>query len=75
MSHADGPTDASGSGLATAVSDSRTVAAPGGLDDRLSSLGRGERAARIGTWTRHVVTNSVIYRWLTAEPEARGDRD
>jgi small-conductance mechanosensitive channel len=69
MSHADEPTDASESRLATAVSNSRVVTALGGLHNRLSSLGRGEHAARLGAWTRRVVTNSFAYRWFTAEPE------
>ncbi|WP_152042430.1 hypothetical protein [Salinigranum salinum] len=69
MSHADDPTDASESSLATAVADSRVVAVLGGLDDRLSSFGRGERAARLGAWVRRVVTSSFAYHWLTAEPE------
>jgi hypothetical protein len=51
------------------VADSRVVAALGSLDDRLSSLGRRERAMRFGTWVRRVVTNSFAYRWITTEPE------
>jgi hypothetical protein len=34
-----------------------------------SLYGRGERATRLGAWTRRVVTDSYIYRRLTAEPE------
>jgi hypothetical protein len=69
VSSADGSADASESRLATAVADSRLVAALATLDDRLSSVGRGERATRLGAWTRRVVTDSFVYRWLTAEPD------
>ena len=69
MSNADESADASASRLATAVADSRIVAALAGFDDRLSGLGQGERATRVGAWTRRVVTDSFVYRWLTAEPE------
>ena len=69
MSNADESADASESRLATAVADSWIVAALAALDDRLSSIGHGERATRLGAWTRRVVTDSFVYRWLTAEPD------
>jgi hypothetical protein len=69
VSNADESSDGSESRLATAVADSRLVAALAGLDDRLSSVGQGKRATRLGAWVRRVVTNSVVYRWLTAEPD------
>jgi len=69
VSNADESADASASRLATAVADSRIVAALAGFDDRLSGLGQGERATRVGAWTRRVVTDSFVYRWLTAEPD------
>ncbi|GAB3319795.1 hypothetical protein [Haloplanus salinarum] len=62
MSHSD---DAE-SRLAAAVADSRIVAT---LDDRLAGVGRGERTERLAARTRRVVTDSFVYRWLTAEPD------
>jgi hypothetical protein len=69
VSNADEPGDTSESRLAAAVADSRLAAAVAALDVRLPSLGRGERATRLGAWTRRVVTGSFVYSWLTAEPD------
>jgi hypothetical protein len=69
VSNADESSDGSESRLATAVADSWIVAALAGLDDRLSSAGQGKRATRLGAWVRRVVTDSFVYRWLTAEPD------
>jgi len=65
MSHADDPD----SRLAAAVSDSRLVAALERIDGRLSDLGRESRVERLAGWGRRVVTDSFVYRWLTAEPD------
>jgi hypothetical protein len=65
MSHSD---DAD-SRLAAAVADSRLVATLERLDGRLSGLGRGSRVERLAAWGRHIVTDSFVYRWLTAEPD------
>jgi len=65
MSHSD---DAN-SRLAAAVTDSRVVAALDRVGDRLAGLGQGYRAERLGTWGSRTVTESSLYRWLTADPD------
>jgi hypothetical protein len=55
--------------LGRAVAGSRILAVLQALDDRLATVGRDSPATRLAARTRRVVTASVLYRWLTAEPD------
>ena len=65
MSHSD---DA-GSRLAAAVTGSRVVTALERVGDRLAEVGQSAQAERLAARGRRIVTDSALYRWLTAEPD------
>ena len=65
MSHSD----EADSRLAAAVADSRVVTALERAGDRIAELGRSEITERLAARGRCVVTDSYVYRWLTADPD------